>query len=330
MFKPIRIAVLALLGASALLLQACKPSDTKTAYLFAYFNDNTPEGEQIRFAVSRNGYDYTPLNNGERVVDLDNYSRWKCVRDPHILRGEDGHSFYMVATDMKSSEGWSSNDGIVMMKSKDLVNWSAAPVDFPTVFPDLFTRDGLTRVWAPQTIWDAEAGKYMVYYSLEFDHNFLTIYYSYANDDFTSLSAPEKLVDFQGGHIDADIVEKDGVFHMFLAGICKSTAPSLKGPWSQPDRRKRYQMDGKAAEGPGVFKLNDSDEWILMYDCHKDGCYQFCKSTDLENFTLVAERVRDASFSPRHGTVIGITEKELESLLKAFPTDGLTAKNLGK
>lgn len=37
------------------------------------------------------------------------------VRDPHILRGPYG-KFYMVATDMQASQGWSSNHGIVLMR----------------------------------------------------------------------------------------------------------------------------------------------------------------------------------------------------------------------
>ena len=43
------------------------------------------------------------------------------LRDPHILRGEDGR-FYMVATDMRSELGWSSNRGMVLMRSDDLIN----------------------------------------------------------------------------------------------------------------------------------------------------------------------------------------------------------------
>lgn len=296
-----------------------------TAYLFVYFTNNSPEGEQLRFAVSRDGFHYTPLNNGKRVVDLDNVARWKCIRDPHILRGEDGKSFYIVATDMKSSAGWSSNDGIIMMKSKDLVHWQSRAVDFPTVFPDLFTREGLTRVWAPQTIYDAKEKKYMVYYSLENNKKHLTIYYSYANKNFTSLSRPEVLVDYGKSIIDGDIVRDDkGTYHMFLAGIWQVTAPSLKGPWSQLDETKKYQQTSRPAEGPGVFRINHSNDWILMYDCFMDGYYQFCKTSDFQNFKLEAQTKTQGAFTPRHGTVIGITEAELNRLLKTYPSDGLT------
>lgn len=301
-------------------------SEKLVAYLFTYFTNNSPEGEQLRFAVSKNGYDYVPLNDGKRVINLDSIARWKCIRDPHILRGVDKKTFYIVATDMKSSEGWASNDGIVMLKSMDLVNWKAAAIDFPVAFPHLYTREGLKRVWAPQTIYDEEEGKYMVYYSLENKDDYLTIYYSYANDDFTSLSEPQKLVDFGSSVIDADIVKHNGLYHMVLAGIWKTTAPALKGPWAPVNIEHKLQQTTKSAEGPGLFKINGSNNWILMYDCFQDGYYQFCRSADLESFELIAQTETRGAFTPRHGTVVGITQKELARLLKAFPTEGLSIK----
>ena len=87
------------------------------------------------------------------------------MRDPHILRGEDGKTFYMVVTDMRSLDGWSSNDGLVLLKSKDLINWTSSAIDFPDTWPEMFDRDKLNQVWAPQTSYDPVAKKYMVYYS---------------------------------------------------------------------------------------------------------------------------------------------------------------------
>ena len=105
--------------ASTTTLQAKK----KVAYLFTYFTGNAPEQEQICYAISTDGFSYTPLNDGKPVISSDTISLKKGVRDPHILRGEDGY-FYMVVTDMRSSQGWTSNRGIVLMRSKDMVNWT--------------------------------------------------------------------------------------------------------------------------------------------------------------------------------------------------------------
>ena len=69
------------------------------AYLFTYFNSNAPEDEQICYAISDDGYNFTPLNHGNPVISSDTIAYTQCVRDPHILRCEDGKTFYMVVTD---------------------------------------------------------------------------------------------------------------------------------------------------------------------------------------------------------------------------------------
>lgn len=301
-------------------------------YLFAYFSGNSASQEQIRFAVSRDGYNYTPLNNGNPVIGSDSIALTSSVRDPHILRGKNGE-FYMVVTDMRSSLGWSSNDGLVLLKSNDLINWTHTTIDFPTAFPTRFNRTDLTQVWAPQTIWDPEAQKYMVYYSIGEKINGVTqyykIYYSYVNADFTELTEPEVLYDHGSNTIDGDIVydENDSLYHIFFKtesngnGIQQSTAPSLKGPWT--DEGKYLQQTTVAVEGSGVFPLINSNNWILMYDCYTSGYYQFCTSTDLHNFSFVQNTSNTGSFAPRHGTVIPITSAEAKSLGEKWPTSGL-------
>ncbi len=78
----------------------------------------------------------------------------------------------------------------------------------------------------------------------------------------------------------------------------------------------------QAVEGSSVFKLIDSETYILSYDVYMDGRYQFTESKDLENFKVVDQQV-SMNFHPRHGTVIPITKLESESLLQAFPSDSL-------
>ena len=91
-----------------------------SAYLFTYFTGNRMEQEQICFAVSTDGYNYRTLNDGKPVIDSRDISSTGGVRDPHILRCEDGKTFYMVVTDMVSANGWDSNRAMVLMKSYDL------------------------------------------------------------------------------------------------------------------------------------------------------------------------------------------------------------------
>ena len=171
-----------------LLLIVTVVSSARNKYLFVYFTGNEPQQEQIRYAVSDDGFHYTPLNGGDPVVASDSIALTGCVRDPHILRTQDGE-YLMVATDMRSSLGWSSNRGIVLMKSRDLIHWQHHTVHFPKRYEGKnFAR--VTRVWAPQTIYDEQAGKYMVYFSLLTDDGTIPydrVYWAYANADFTDL-----------------------------------------------------------------------------------------------------------------------------------------------
>jgi hypothetical protein len=47
------------------------------------------------------------------------------------------------------------------------------------------------------------------------------------------------------------------------------------------------------------------------------GQYQFTKSVSLDNFKIVDNKI-SMDFHPRHGTVIAITRKELQTLIKKW------------
>ena len=298
-----------------------------TKYLFVYFPDNS--NENIYYALSDNGFDYTPMNYGQRILAADSVSVKGGLRDPHILRAHDGW-FYMVATDMRSAEGWSSNRGMVLMKSRDLVHWQHSTVHFPTKYEGTNFAN-VDRVWAPETIYDPAAGKYMVYYSLRSTDGTIPydkVYYNYVNEDFTDLEGePTYFYDRGSATIDMDIVynEKDGLYHAFYknegsGGICKVTASSLTpaegeaegSQWSTPSGT--LQQTTVAVEGAGVFQLIDSDTWVLMYDCYSNGYYQFCTSTDLTTFTFRQNTYTSGAFTPRHGTVIPLTDAEVATI----------------
>ncbi len=303
---------------------ATNSPDEMVAYLFTYFNSNAPEDEQICYAISDDGYNYTPLNNGFPVIESDTIALTQCVRDPHILRCEDGKTFYMVATDMRSSLGWSSNRGMVLLKSTDLIHWQHSTVNFPTRYTK--TWKNVIRVWAPETIYDHRAGKYMVFYSLRTSApgSYDKIYYQYANSDFTDLEGePRWLFDAGNATIDGDIVynEADKLYHLFYKqesgrGIYQAVAKELTDKWQMVEGH--VEQTKEAVEGVGVCKAIDGKSWIIMYDCYGNGHYQFCKSEDLKTFRFVQNTETKGKFTPRHGTIIPITRAEKERLLQAF------------
>ena len=310
-------------------------------YLFAFFPSNSDEN--IYYAVSDNGYDYTVVNKGKPVFKAEGNTVMNGLRDPHILRGEDG-LFYMVATDMRSALGWSSNRGMVLMRSSDLVNWTCSTVHFPTRYAGTYLAN-VTRVWAPETIYDPVAKKYLIYFSILTNDGTVPydkVFYAYANEDFTDLEGePIYFYDRGGATIDMDIVfnENDGLYHAFYknegaGGICQVTATSLTAPagqegtqWGSPSGT--LQQTTEAVEGAGVFHLINSDDWILMYDCYNNGHYQFCSSPDLFQFTFRKNTATQGAFTPRHGTVIPITEDEYQRMLM-LPDDATGISPLGE
>ena len=301
-----------------------KDPNEMVAYLFTYFNSNDPKDEQICYALSDDGYNYTPLNGGMPVIESDTIALTQCVRDPHILRCEDGKTFYMVATDMRSALGWSSNRGMVLLKSTDLVHWQHSTVNFPTRYTK--TWKNVIRVWAPETIYDHQAGKYMVFYSLRTSDpgSYDKIYYQYANKDFTDLEGePKWLFDAGNATIDGDIVynEADQLYHLFYKqesgrGIYQAVAKQLTDRWKMLPGN--VEQTKESVEGVGVCKAIDGKSWIIMYDCYGNGHYQFCRSEDLKTFQFVQNTETKGKFTPRHGTIIPITQAEKDRLLREF------------
>nr|WP_302828870.1 family 43 glycosylhydrolase [uncultured Bacteroides sp.] len=317
------LAVLLLLSVAPGYAQANPfPEKDYVAYLFTYFTGNHINEEAVCYAVSMDGYTYWALNDNKPVLDSKVISSTGGVRDPHVLRCQDGKTFYMVLTDMVSANGWDSNRAMILLKSDDLVHWSHSVINMQKRYAG---QEDLKRVWAPQTIYDPESGKYMVYWSMKYGNGPDVIYYAYANDEFTDLvGEPKPLFLPKNGKscIDGDIVYKGGVFHLFYKteghgnGIKVATTRSLtSGRWEEEPDYKQQTTD--AVEGAGTFKLINQDKYILMYDVYMKGKYQFTETTDLKNFKVVDGEVK-MNFHPRHGTVIPITRSELKRITEQW------------
>ncbi len=316
-----------------LLTKSCSMADDENryeAYLFAYFEGtgDPNEREQLRFAISNDAINWTALNDNKPILPSAEISSTGGIRDPHILRGDDGKSFFMVATDMFTfKNGWDHNPGIVLLNSKNLIDWDHSFIDLTEAYPEKFGN--VKWVWAPQTIFDSEEGKYLIYFTVRFNDDLnLDFYCAYANDDFSGFeNEPRLMFSPKYGAIDGDIIFKDGIYHMFFKGntkdekgvefkngIRQATSKSLKGPWTEDfTYLDAYADSSIVVEGSSVFKFNNSDEYILMYDLYSSGKYEFQRSTDLYKFTAEPESFTK-NFFPRHGSVIGITKKELDRL----------------
>ena len=285
-------------------------------YLFSYFKGNLPWEERTCLAVSEDGYHFKPLNNNKPVIKQTKGT--KCCRDPFILRDVNG-GFYLIATDMKSTKGWNSNHGVVSWHSDDLINWTdECAVDFH-IFPETEKAD---KIWAPEAFWDGEKNAYFVYFSTYNKGSDLPlcIWYTYTTD-FKTYENPKPLFSPSNGlaAIDADITERDGKYYMYYKDeynktICLVISDNLCGPYEEYENNKVALTD-KNTEGCCMYQLDDGTD-ILIMDMYSNGKYLMQKTGDMKNFELVEDY--DMSFGPRHGSVIKITDKEYERLVKHY------------
>ena len=288
-----------------------------TKYLFCYFTGNLPEEEAVHFAVSEDGYNFTALNNNEPVIKQ-TLSK-KCCRDPFIFRDNEG-IFHIIATDMRSEDGWANNNSMVVWDSDDLVTWGNERIIDFSLFPETKSAN---RVWAPQVMFDKEKGEYMIYWSHNNADDDLdtVIWFAYTKDFKTLTTSPALLFKPKSNMagIDGDIIEKDGKFYLFEAdeaknAVCYAISEHLSGPYSEPQNNKVSVAD-TALEGHCTYKILGTDKYVLISDQFRAGGYFMQESTDLINF----KKVESHNFSlnhlrPRHGSVMHITDEEYNIL----------------
>lgn len=311
------------------------------AYLFVFFSDPT---HSLFMATSRDGYTFTAVNDGQPVISGDSIAEQRGIRDPHISRGPDG-AFYLCMTDLHifgKEKGlrdtqwerddklysWGNNRALVLMKSFDLIHWTRSNVRIDKAFPEKFGDVGCA--WAPETTYDPVAEKMMIYFTMRIGNGKTHLYYAYTDDDFTRLiTEPKLLFDYPDPKIqvlDADITPlPDGRYCMMY--VAQENPGGIKMAISD-SIHSGYQYDPKwvdfepgACEAPNVWKRIGEDKWVVMYDVFSINPHNFgfCETTDFVNFKPLGhfnEGVMKAvNFqSPKHGTVIQITNEEADRL----------------
>jgi hypothetical protein len=309
-----------------------------SGYLLVYFKDQT---QSAYMAVSRDGYTFFDLNDGQPIFDGALLAEQKGVRDPHITRGPDG-GFYMAMTDLhifgqragfrdtqwqrpQEQYGWGNNRAIVLMKSFDLIHWTATSFRVDKAFPEL---GDIGCAWAPQTIYDEVAKKMMVYFTIRVGNGGCNIFYAYTDDAFTKLETlPLKL--FDGGGLDGDIIKVKDKFHLHYVSDAKvlyAVSDTInRGYKSTPGR---IDPETVSTEAPNVFKRLGTNCYVLMYDVYgaRPNNMGFSETTDFITYTNIGHFnegvMKTVNFSrPKHGAVTYLTRNELETVTKHWAVD---------
>lgn len=321
-------------------------------YLWAFFNADGGY-EKIFFGYSKDGLVWQKLNkdsSGTAIPILTNDAQGsdKGVRDPHIIRSNDGTRYWILGTDLHAEgggaggSGWnqtSASKNIVVWESADLINWSE-----PKLVYSGFDNAGC--VWAPEAIYDEINDEYVVYWSIRdkslvnTDKNALRVYVC-RTKDFNSFTTPKVWLseDENSGDevniIDTTIVNDGEYYYRFSTSDWNTVIDrsrtldtedvfdvtvdrnksTPKGSWERIVTRNGCSAAGfDNREGFTVYRLPDG-RWCAMGD---NGGYSAFVTDDLAEgrFTKTQAVFTDGRF--RHGTVMRLTKEEEERIIEAF------------
>lgn len=326
------------LSASAADESSNLPKSTSGAYLFAYFRNDakSTNGENIFYAVSKDGYNYESLNGGVPVANASQGTGHS--RDPYIMKAQDGaeYKYYMVATDANTTNNY-NNTGLHTWGSNDLISWDEL------ANPQFATNKGggsktITNMcWAPEAIWDPVAEKYMVYFSSnEADsaaNESSKIWYSYTSD-FKNFDEKQLLFDPGYGVIDADITPYKNGYVMMYKKEAKSDPGSKKVWYTFKTGKSPSNSDGEydaanakifesatetQAEGPQVFPISGTSSYGVLVDYFSNGGFGFSYTSDFESYSKIsADNCSINHLKPSHGCIIPISDMEYYNLSQAF------------
>lgn len=342
---------------------AIPSEDEMGAYVMVYHKDCD---HSLHIAVSYDSYNWKALNDDKPVISGDSIAVQHGIRDPHIFRGPDG-GFYLAMTDLhiyshkkyaddprysKLSEyrdteweregyGWGNNRGLVLMKSFDLINWTRTNLDFSS----LTCASGITDIhgnpvpwsevgctWAPETVYDYEAGHIMVHFTTRMKTGQCMIYYVYMNDDFTEMISEPKLL-FEAPLndngvpaytvIDSDIIKVGDTYHLFYvshennATVKHATSKCITGPYAMDDKYNDGEPQGH--EAPNCWKRLGQGKYVVMFDnfCRQPHNFGFVETEDFQNFTPIgyfgdenSPMTRQNFSEQKHAAVAPLTRDE--------------------
>ena len=334
---------------------AQKPKTTE--YLFAYFtgSEGSATDEQIYFSTSENGAQWTDLTaNGSPV--LSSAIGDKGVRDPYLIRSAEGDRFWLIATDLSIyyRGGWGranattqGSTNLVVWESDNLVDWSE-----PRLVDVAGNIPGAGCAWAPEAMYDANTGNYVVYWATASDESNvngdrMNMYYA-TTRDFRTFSDPVLWIDREHSIIDTTMIQVGDKYYRASGDgqITIEESDSIYEGWkiigTLKDIFNNNNYSGSKLEGPEFFKYNEDDyltdadgnpveTWGLMCDQYSEGKgYLPFRTTNIADQTTAswspASDVNFGSLKKRHGTILPVTRAEYNLIMqeigkKDLPSD---------
>ncbi len=306
-------------------------------YLFTHFKEkNTPDGEQVYFGISRDGYNWEKVNDGNPVLTAQLGE--KGCRDIEIVRLHTG-GFVIITTDLsiayrRDENGhidWSKvnrtgSKCLRMWKTDDLVHFSEEKLVY-------FGRDDFGCMWAPEVFFEEKTQEYLIHWgSTLAEDNFkhMSIYCS-VTKDFETFGEPKLYFTKDNEILDSHIRKIGDTYHLFYKNAdhppmnMHATSKNLYGPFQHDAGFEEY-MD-KEVHWPGSYEglttcILPDGKWCIMVDffgCEQEkmGYVPFVSPAPGNmNFTRCPEKFT-FPYGFKHGGIIEITDEEYERLKNA-------------
>jgi beta-galactosidase GanA len=290
-------------GATAVVQAAARAAGPAAGKTFVMAAFPATSQDQLSLFTSRDGVTYAPLASEAYRPPQG------LLRDPSIAKLDDGS--YAVAY----TTNW-TGQSFGIARSTDLRHWTHV-ADVPVALT------GLTNVWAPEWVRDAD-GQLSIVVSLSTGGTagpFRSYRLQPASADLARFGAPALLQGLDRNPIDTFIVRHGGRFVAFTKNettklIERAWADKLEGPWTY-DRTGDWAGWGAWVEGPSLVPIRDAQGrpgWRIHLDDYTKKTYRYSDSFDgLQTWTPLRE-LGGVSGAVRHFTVL---EEDSAALARA-------------
>lgn len=331
--------------------EACKRKGKRglgmQAYLFVHFKEKrTPEGEQVYFGVSRDGFTWEAVNEGNPVLWC--YYGDKGARDFTVTFCRKTGKYVILGTDLCLAYGmrnqyhnsWDeiSENGskcLSLWESEDLLHWSEQRLV-------RIGNEDFGCLWAPDVIYDDKSEEYVLHWSSAHkSSDFKTKeIYCCRTKDFQNFTEPKLLYRHpKGSVIDSAIYEEDGFYYMFAKveerGGCNILLRSdeIEGDYEEVKafEESTSELERGKYEGATAVRL-ENGKWCLFLDYYgaygeKQGYVPFVADSLADGRFKRADESFSFPYRFKHGTILKITEEQYRAV-KEFPWKSVIVTDL--
>ncbi len=287
-----------------------------SVYLFAYFVGNGADG--LHLAWSDDGYRWQTLGGGASFL-APQIGKDRLMRDPSVVAGPDG-TYHLVWT-----TGWWDRQ-IGHASTRDFLSWSEQ-----TAVPVMGHEPSARNAWAPEVVWDAQRGRFLIYWASTIPGRFPETagasedalnhrLYATTTADWRSFEPTRLFCDPGFSVIDAaPLLGADGRFRLVVKDetvnpvkkhLRFATADDVEGPW----REFGAPFTRDWVEGPTAIRVGA--DTLLYFDVYKEKHYGALRSRDLNMWEDVTSSV-SLPAGARHGTMLEVPRALVERIRAA-------------